>query len=145
MIYWDTSCVLKLYATEADSETFLSLAAEAEDALCCSAVLSAELFYALRQKELRKDLTPGAAEKLFAAFEQDAEAGRFVLLPVGQDVLTDAIAVAKACLSEEPPIPVRTLDGIHLATARVLRVSRIVTTDDRMRAAAKCLGIATSP
>ena len=145
MIYWDTSCVVKLYATEADSEGLLALATETDEALCCSAVLTAELFHALRHKELRKEIRPGAAGVLSLAFEQDAERGRFVLLPVGRDVLLAAVEVAESCLNRTPPILVRTLDGIHLATARLLRVSRMVTTDDRMRAAAIQLGIRTSP
>ena len=145
MIYWDTSCVVKLYAAEADSEELLALATETDDALCCSAVLTAELFYALRQKELRKEIRPGAAGALFSAFELDVESGRFVLLPVGRDVLLDAVEVAKSCLDRTPPIPIRTLDGIHLATARLLRVARMVTTDGRMRAAAARLSIRTSP
>jgi predicted nucleic acid-binding protein len=66
-------------------------------------------------------------------------------VPVGQNVLEGAIEVAKACLDRTPPIPLRTLDGIHLATARLMRVSRIVTTDDRMRAAAILLRIPISP
>jgi len=145
MIYWDTSCVVKLYASEVDSDKLLSLAVKADDAFCCSAMLTAELFFAFRQKELRKEIKPGGATALFSAYKTDAESGRFVLLPVGQDVLADAIEVAKACLDRTPPIPVRTLDGIHLATARLVRVSRIVTTDDRMRAAAIVLGIPISP
>ena len=144
MIYWDTSCVVKLYAAEVDSEKLLALAAKADDAFCCSAMLTAELFFAFRQKELRREVKPGGAAALFSAYERDAECGRFVLLPVGQDVLVDAIEVAKACLDRTPPIPVRTLDGIHLATARLMRVSGIVTTDERMRAAAMLLGIPIS-
>jgi predicted nucleic acid-binding protein len=145
VIYWDTSCVVKLYAAEVDSEKLLALAAGADDTFCCSAVLTAELFLALRQKELRREVKPGGAAALFSAYERDAESGRFALLPVGQDVLANAIGVAKACLDRTPPIPVRTLDSIHLATARLMRVSRIVTTDDRMRAAAMLLGIPIFP
>jgi predicted nucleic acid-binding protein len=145
VIYWDTSCVVKLYAAEPDSERLLALAVETDGSACCSAVLTAELFYALSQKELRQEIKPAAAGVLFSAYERDVESGRFVLLPVGQDVLADAIEVAKACSKLTPPIPVRTLDGIHLATARLLRVSRMVTTAARMRAAARQLGIPTSP
>jgi len=145
VIYWDTSCVVKLYAAEADSDELLALATETDDSLCCSAVLTAEFFHALKQKELRKEIRPGAAAALFSAFERDVEGGRFVLLPIGRDVLSGAVEIAKTCLDRTPFVPIRTLDSIHLATARLLRVSRLVSTDARMRAAASLLGLRTSP
>lgn len=49
------------------------------------------------------------------------------------------------CYQQTPPIPLRTLDALHLATARVAGETEIVATDKRMRDAAKLLGFTLFP
>ena len=44
-----------------------------------------------------------------------------------------------------PPILLRTLDALHLASARVAGETEIVATDKRLREAAKLLGFALFP
>lgn len=139
MIYWDTSCVLKLYTPENDSETYLSMADESSEPLVSSEVLDTELFYALRQKEIRGDIGRGWAERLHKKFCADVEKGRLVLLAVGRDVLAQAVGVARRCYAEKPPVLLRTLDGIHLGTALTAGCTAIVTTDRRMRQGADLL------
>ena len=139
MIYWDTSCVLKLYTAEPDSAVYLAAAGASTDPLLSSGIVRAELYYALRQKELRGDIRTGSADRLIQQFENDCNKDRWVLTPVGQDVLAQANEIARACYGHQPPVHLRTLDGVHLATAVLTQARKIATTDLRMRAAAAVL------
>ena len=142
MNYWDTACVLKLYTAEPDSATYLTLAGQAAEPLLASEILATELTYALHQKELRGALKTGSVERVLKQFQTDCAAGRWLLLPLGRDVLTRAAQVAKACYQRRPPIALRTMDGVHLATALLATATHLVTTDERMRQAARALGVA---
>ena len=141
MIYWDTSCVLKLYARESDSEAWQEHALACRDDLVASALLEAELAYALTRKERSGAIQPQAAERLLSMFRGDVEKGRFTLYPIGTDVLRTAIEIAIQCAKSAKTPTVRTLDGIHLATAQLLRCKAMATADQRMRAAARILKI----
>ena len=141
MIYWDTSCVIKLYTAESDSSVWQRLAVDVPGDRASSALLEAELAFALRQKELRGEVVPGGAAALLRIFRNDVTAGRFVLFPLGADVIRRAAALADEAAALRPPCPLRTLDGLHLATAVILRCNRIATTDTRMKAGAQLLGI----
>ena len=141
MNYWDTSCVLKLYTPEADSATFLTLAGQATEPLVSSEILAAELYAAFCQKELRGELKNGAADRLHKQFDADCIAGRWLLIPLGRDVLGKAEHVTKAAYRHRHPVSLRTLDAIHLASALLCKASQIVTTDDRMKQAAAIAGL----
>lgn len=141
MIYWDTSVVLKLYAEESDSRHWQDLALESPGFLLSSALLIGELGLALLRKEARGELRRGGAQELQRLFRRDVDRGRFRLLPVGTDILQSAPRVAEECLAPPGPVWVRTLDAIHLATARQLRCTHLATADARMRSAAARLGL----
>ncbi len=142
MIYWDTSCVLKLYTSESDSMAWQSVALDSEDDFASSSLLETELAFALEQKESRRELKPGGAQAVMNVFRRDLKEGRFVLYPIGADTLKDAADFAAICYQAAPPVPIRTLDGIHLATCRRLKCRLLVTADCRMRAAAALLKMA---
>ena len=139
MIYWDTSCLLKLYAPEADSEAWIRLATSEQEPLCSSELARPELCFALRRKELRREIRPGTADLLYDAFVDDVGKGRIFVVPLGGDVLDAARDLARACYARKEPILLRTLDGLHLASALIARTSGIVTTDALMERAARFL------
>ena len=145
MNYWDTACVLKLYTAEPDSAVYLALAGQATEPLLASAILTIELTYALHQKELRGAIKTGSVERVLKQFHADCAAGRWLLIPLGHDVLTGAAQVAKTCYQRRPPIALRTLDGVHLATALLAKTTQLITTDERMRQAACALGLTLVP
>jgi predicted nucleic acid-binding protein len=142
VIYWDTSCVIKLYTAESDSADWQAKALGASEALASSALLEAEMAFALHAKERRGDLVPGGASALRRLFAADVAAGRFRLFPVGSDVLAKAADIAAWCAKRNPTMHLRTLDGIHLATTVRLDCHAIAARDERMRAAVALLGIA---
>lgn len=140
MIYWDTSCVLKLYAPEADSCAYLRLA-ESFGPLATSDLTKSELFYALLRKQAAGAISAGSAKIVFKKFLSDETKGRFIFFPVGEDVQMQARTVALRCYRAAVPVPIRTLDGLHLATALVATVEEIATADERMLQALPLLGL----
>jgi predicted nucleic acid-binding protein len=139
--YWDTSCVIKLYCRESDSDTFLDKIAAAGEPVKSSSLVEAELFFAFQQKWLRQETSGVTPESLFERFLSDVQLGRIQLFPLGADVIEESRTVAHLCFTAMPVRPLRTLDGLHLATARLLACNRVITTDDRMKAAATLLGL----
>jgi len=53
--------------------------------------------------------------------------------------------VLTLCYQQNSRIPLRTLDALHLASARVAGETELVATDQRMRDAAKALGFSLFP
>jgi predicted nucleic acid-binding protein len=53
--------------------------------------------------------------------------------------------VLNLCYQPTPPILLRTLDAVHVASARLAGETEVVATDKRLRDAAKLLGFALFP
>ena len=140
MIYWDTSCVMKLYTQESDSEFWEKCALGNSAGRVSSALMRTEMSFAFEQKEARNEIFADAAEELNKQLDRDISKGRFQLIPIGTDVLKSAEGIANKCYHAKPAIFIRTLDGIHLATAHLLKCRRIATADARMKIAADFLG-----
>jgi predicted nucleic acid-binding protein len=121
----DTSAALKLLAEESHSRAF----AEFYDASTGAAWVSSSL--------LRIELVRAVARVLPAALP-DARALllAFDFIPIDDEIVEAAM--------NEPDRMLRSLDAIHLATARVLLpdLTGIATYDDRLALAAKDAGIA---
>lgn len=81
------------------------------------------------------------ADSCYRDLELDLEAGRIHLIPFGEDVEAEARRIATLCYQNAPPIALRNLDGLHLATASLIRARKIVSTDTRMNDAAKLIGL----
>ena len=129
MMYWDTSCVLKLYAWEPDSEYWTKVAADRKGPLLSSTLMRAELAYALRAKENRKELKTGGAQQLFDRFASDIEQGWFRFMGMTGPVMERAVAFSMQPLLSNPP---RTLDGLHLAAAVEWGCDEMATADRKL-------------
>lgn len=138
-VYWDTSCLLKLYCWEADSERYVQEIQNSRQPPISSALVRVELYDAFAQKAAREETGGRSGEQLFAGFQSDVELGRIQLLPFGDDVAFEARKIARLCYESTPPVHLRSLDGIHLATATLANCGRILSTDIRMNAAAALL------
>lgn len=137
--YWDTSCLLKLYCPEPDSDRYLDFLT-ADSASPVSSVLTrSEFIFALQQKVMRKELGAAEATRLQNRFLADLDRGHLALMPFGSDIQSEAARIARICYRRKPPIPLRTLDGLHLATAVLAKCRILATTDGRMGKAARIL------
>ena len=131
-VYWDTSAVLKLYAPESDSNRYISLIAQKEIPLYGSVLLKIELYHALFQKERRAEIKIGSAKPLYDKFLTDLQNDLFCLIPFGADIEIKSRDILSTCYQSADSVFIRSLDGIHLATALVAKCQSIVTTDKRM-------------
>jgi len=142
--YWDTSCLLKLYAPEADSLSFKAHALHAST-LTTADITRLELFAALRRKEAAGDLHNGGARLALSAYDADVAAGLIAVTGMNRQIVERFEEIIERSSSQAPPIMLRTLDAIHLAAAIVSGESEVVATDKRLREAAISLGLAVYP
>jgi predicted nucleic acid-binding protein len=139
--YWDTSCLLKLYCAEEDSHDFIALIGNTSTPLTTSKLTQTEIFFAFQQKARRGETRGRSAEELFGFFESDVEADRIHFVPWGEDVFQKARELAQRCYASDPPVFLRSLDGIHLASALLSSCKRIHSTDERIRQAIRSLSL----
>lgn len=140
-IYWDTSALIKLYAPEPDSSDYLRLLIQQPEDVAISFLHRVELYLAFRGKEARGEIGGGSAKRLFQLFEQHVSAGRYFVIPWGEDVALEARQMLDASLSAAPPVMLRSLDGLHLGALRAARIPSVVTADARLRDAAQTAAI----
>lgn len=144
MNYWDTSCLLKLYVREAGSDMYLDILRQQPTPIYASVLAETEFAFAVARKEADGTLIPGAAANLVRSFRQNSSDGCVRLIPIQQAIRDSAAELARRFLiARTPAIPLRTLDGIHLATALSLQATRLLTTDRRLAAAAQACGLQT--
>ena len=127
MFYLDTSAALKLLVEEVDSRAFAAFYDSRQQASwVSSALLRIELSRAVLR--IMPALLPNARDLLRA----------FSFITVSDDIVDGA--------TNEPDRMLRTLDAIHLATARILvsELDAFVSYDDRLVAAAGAAGIPTA-
>lgn len=145
MSYWDTSALVKLYAQESDSPGFENYALNTPTRPITSRIALYEARATFRRKESEGILQPGYAENLYSQLLQDVADVELRLLELGTDVEREYGQVLEVCYQQAPPIPLRTLDALHLASARAAGEIELVATDKRMRDAAKLLGFTLFP
>ena len=141
--YWDTSCVLALNVPEEISSQAANLASIEKGPLHSSSILEFEMTFAVHAKEARGEIPSGGSAKVLSQFQTDLQRGRYLLVPLGIDIKACTRDIAARTLQAEPPVFLRTLDGIHIATALELGSSELITADRKMADAATLLGIRT--
>lgn len=137
MIYLDSAILVKLYTAEADSEHWRNLLGSRTD-LATSSLALPEVRSALRQKVMLGFLKRGQENPIWQEFHQATQAGIIRTFPMGNDVIDQAILILQ---SMPRKLPLRALDALHLATARLTDCSALATTDQRMRAGAAAMGL----
>ena len=143
--YWDTSCVLPLYIPEPGSAELSELAGSQSEPLTSSQVLGFEFLFAVNARVIRKEISASFAAKVQRKFLSDLDAARFLLVPLGEELLNQVPQVSAQLAKRSPVLQVRTLDGIHLLTAQKLGSQEVVTNDRRMIKAAQSLGMLVLP
>ena len=143
-LYWDTSCVLALYVPEHISWQASELASAQKGPIQSSAILEFEMTFAIHAKEARGEIPSGSSGRVLSRFQTDLQRGRYLLVPLGIDIKSSTKEIAARVLQTEPPVFLRTLDGIHIATAMELGSPELITADNKMADAATLLGIKTN-
>jgi hypothetical protein len=123
MSYWDTSALAKLYLPEPDSADFVQKAAS--DALMATARLTlCEMRRVAFRKESEGFIPVGTAEAVLSQLEQDIAAGQIRLIEMDAPAEAEFNGVIAACYRRNPPLPIRTLDALHLGLRSRFRPNR---------------------
>ena len=144
MSYWDTSALAKLYVQEADSIAFENYAAHVPN-ITVSETGRLELRAVLRRREADGSLSPGSTKTIHASFCALTRSGQFKEEAITPELEAEFYSILDTCLSQSPPIFLRTNDGLHLAAARRANESEVVSTDKGLRKAAQFLGFTVFP
>ncbi|MGH8101980.1 MAG: type II toxin-antitoxin system VapC family toxin [Chthoniobacterales bacterium] len=145
MAFWDTSALIKLYVPERDSDRLREVMRTSASLPTISQFSLAEMFRALWAKEFARSIPVNRAEATYLEFREDLEAASIQVIPFGGDVQSEFDRILPLCYRARPVVPIRTLDGLLLASALSSRVSELVSTDSRMRQAATLLGLHVLP
>ena len=99
--------------------------------------------FAIQAKESRGEIPTGSSGRVLSQFLTDIQSGRFLLVPLGSDIKSSAKEIASKILLLAPPVFLRTLDGIHIATALKLGSPELITADKKMADSSTLLGLKT--
>ena len=145
MSYWDTSALMKLFVTESDALAFRQHAAGGGGKWVTAEWTRLELWSGLRRKEAEGFLQTGEAKSLLMDFDSGVSQGDWKLVADSSQTRAEFELVVEQCLSRIPPVFIRTLDALHLATAHEPGETEIVSSDKRLREAAVLLGFTLFP
>jgi predicted nucleic acid-binding protein len=101
--------------------------------LCAPRFSAVEILCALYRKECNGELKPGSARAALERFQADSKAGRLVMVPYGEDVIAAAAKIVQQAYLSAPPVMLRSLDAIHVASAMIVGSKTMVVTDARLR------------
>lgn len=145
MQYWDSSALVKLYVPEEDTEFFVRLSALTDAAIHTSLIASVELVCAVLRAEVDGRIGSSAARQLIHQFDRDRETGRLVLRDVGDAVREETVRLGTVAFHRKPPIMIRSMDLIHVATASVCGATHFVAVDKRLSDVASLLKLKVLP
>jgi len=129
--YLDTSVLIKLYVAETSSTEVERFVGEA-DGIVISRLSTLEWHCAMARRARTGQITQDYLNLARTEFTRHLAEGYFRIVPYDDPLLSDALRV----LDSASPVPLRTLDAIHLTAVRNAGVKRIATADDVMRHAA---------
>jgi predicted nucleic acid-binding protein len=129
--YLDTSVLIKLYVAETLSTEVERFVGEA-DGIVISRLSTLEWHCAMARRARTGQITQEYLNLARTEFTRHLAEGYFRIVPYDDPLLNDALRV----LDSANPVPLRTLDAIHLTAVRNAGVTRIATADDVMRRAA---------
>ena len=139
MIYFDSAYVAKFYLTEVDSPRVNSLA-EDEGRIGCSIIGQAEVAQVFHRKFREGHIARFDARALFSQFEADCAAGLWVWLPLTEGLIAETLNAFRRLPHSAS---LRTVDAIHLVTAKQHGIRTLYTNDRRMLDAAKYFKLRT--
>lgn len=129
--YLDTSVLIKLYVAEMFSTEVERFVGEA-NGIVISRLSTLEWHCAMARRARTGQITQDYLNLARTEFTRHLAEGYFRIVPYDDPLLSDALRV----LDSANPVPLRTLDAIHLTAVRNAGVTRIATADDVMRRAA---------
>jgi len=137
--YADTSLLISYYINESNSARAQSLIHATAGPLPFTGLHRLEMRNALGLGLFRHVLTPAQINAAWSDIDRDLRAGR--LLPKPINWLPVFRAAAQWAAIHSPKVGCRSLDVLHVATARKLDAVEFITFDARQKALAQALGL----
>jgi uncharacterized protein len=138
MVYVDTSALIKRYITEANSDEFDAFFM-ARTPLAISRLTLVEMRCALARRRRNNEITALLEAQAMDEVRTDIQDGALIVHPINDDQVVHALHL----IDQIAPLPVRTLDALHLSAAIRIDAHQLATADKNQAAAAQALGITT--
>ncbi|OYY93659.1 MAG: hypothetical protein B7Y41_10425 [Hydrogenophilales bacterium 28-61-23] len=138
MVFVDTSALIKRYITEANSDEFDAFFM-ARTPLAISRLTLVEMRCALARRRRNNEITALLEEQAMDEVRTDIQDGALIVHPINDDQAVHALRL----IEQIAPLPLRTLDALHLSAAIRIDAHKFATADKNQAAAAQALGITT--
>lgn len=136
MVYVDTSALIKRYITEANSNEFDAFFM-ARTPLVISRLTLVEMRCALARRRRNGEITTTLEEQAMDEVRTDIQDGALTVYPINDDQVVHALHL----IEQVAPLPLRTLDALHLSAALRIDAHEFATADKNQAEAAKSLGL----
>ena len=136
MVYVDTSALIKRYITEANSDEFDAFFM-ARTPLAISRLTLVELRCALARRRRNNEITALLETQAMDEVRTDIQDGALIVHPINDDQVVHALHL----IDQIAPLPLRTLDALHLSAAIRIDAHKFATADKNQAAAAQALGM----
>ncbi len=138
MIYFDTNYILRCYLTEKGSPEATEVFRQNAGNIACSRLGRVEWQAAIRRRLLANELTAKDGERIRTQMDEDESEGLWTWLPF-DDTLLDGLAFWLRTTAFVGGL--KTLDVIHLESARLAGLTDIYSNDRQVKAAAQSFGL----
>ena len=143
MTYVDTSVLVSLYVSDANSQRADAWRKANPDPIEFTSLHRVELRNALSLAVFQQRITAAQAQAAWTQVQEDLKAGVLVAKAVAWDKLT---AEAESLASTQTPtLGTRTLDVLHVSTARVVGATDFCTFDGKQAKLAQAAGLQVRP
>jgi predicted nucleic acid-binding protein len=136
-LYLDTSCLLKVFFPEPETDRTLALIA-GEPRVLVSSLARLEALSQIHARAAGGSLSSARAARLRQRLDAVIKLAPYECVRCPADVIDIAADQIKVAARRAY---CRTLDRLHLATMQALGVQRLLTNDDTQAAAARALGL----
>jgi predicted nucleic acid-binding protein len=137
MNYFDAAYIAKCYLNEPGADRVRKFA-RSSNGLCASEIGRLELFSTVKRHQREGRLTRAEVRTVLKRFESDDRKGVWSWLPLTTELVR---AACEAVRELRVDVPLRTLDALHLQSARNEGLSEVYTNDRHMTAAAPHFGL----
>ncbi len=136
MVYVDTSALIKRYITETNSDEFDAFFMS-HGPIAISRLTLVEIRSALARRQRAGEISAEIAEQAMDEVRIDLQDGILDVFPVADEQVAQALHL----IERLTPLPLRTLDALHLAIALDCQASDFATADRQQAEAAHALGL----
>lgn len=137
MLFVDTSSLFKFYYPEFGSEAVEAQLVAAER--IAIAELTRLEFVSVAVRKVRQgELSRSDYTRIVSSFDEDCLSRAYALVPLSGEIVEEARSLMDRLGIEQP---LRTLDGLQLASAMKVGVDQFMCHDDKLAAAAERIGL----